>query len=972
MALEDVIQGVKVNVSTEGVDDATSKIGQLDKAVGGLAKTAETASGGGAAGGGIKGLSGAFDNLGRSGSAALAQILNDAVNGNLTGLATLMGGPVAGSVVTATKAFSEFIGSQDRAIVSNASLAKALGTTPDVVQGISESLNGAGVSTRGFERLVNMMSRRVTDDYSSMMKNIRTDSDTAASASLRLQEAQEKLQISMGVPKETFAAQDKLMEQQRAQIAVDQAQEAVHQQALKSIPHITQELRNSAAAQKESTDLTETDTRTMRMAIENMSRIGVGPANPLNVLKNLFDLIHTGALDANTGLEQLRQNMGTMNVSGLGGMDALAALQYAQRYGAAGITAAQAGKTEIQGSLGLGQTQQDTDNATKVISDWSKFTGLMSALMQKVGSRQSGTASTVIEGLTHLLEGFIKLGDHGPDVGGALAQPVPGLREAVEYVGKLGPLIKDIFSPVGGWLNNYANYINRGGAFGLTADSTKPGAPTPIQPQPPGAATTVIGPGGAHTRMPGSTMPMEGQDFTRDKYPGGGGEIIHMNRPGQEGPGYTRRDLSIGGGEIIHLQPPPGAPTPPPPLSSEKPSWLPYPLDEQPPPGQFPASSGGGNTAAQIDQASDTILGALNSVATKILGWVGITATPTPALSPITYVPGSAPAGQWQGGSISIPGFAIGGSVVGQDGTWQDPNQRVAAADDKPVQIPSGFPRSLLAPGNQPTGPQTIPAWMKKLFGSINDSSGVATMWRGGSVPGFASGGKSDPDFTHIFDFSSPASASHAKVRKEAAQALLSSISSAGNSHSLEVEFDTGDPRFTMQTPADRNKIIEAYNKKMTELAKKEGRSVPQSNLDGRAAFTGFMSGGSAPGFAAGAISGPGTGTSDSILARLSHGEFVMKAASVQAYGEGFMNAVNNMQIPPPKYAHGGMIPASSLPRFAEGGGIEKDGSILNLHIGNESFNGLKAPAAVADQLRKFSIGQQTSSTGKKPSWAGG
>jgi hypothetical protein len=125
------------------------------------------------------------------------------------------------------------------------------------------------------------------------------------------------------------------------------------------------------------------------------------------------------------------------------------------------------------------------------------------------------------------------------------------------------------------------------------------------------------------------------------------------------------------------------------------------------------------------------------------------------------------------------------------------------------------------------------------------------------------------------------------------------------------------------------------------------------------------------PGYAMGSIRGPGTGTSDSILARLSNGEFVMKDAAVRTYGEGFMHAINNMQIPPPKYAFGGMIPASSLPRFSEGGGMERPGSILNLHVGGEVFSGLKAPAAVADQLRKFAINQQTTQTGKKPSWAG-
>ena len=53
-----------------------------------------------------------------------------------------------------------------------------------------------------------------------------------------------------------------------------------------------------------------------------------------------------------------------------------------------------------------------------------------------------------------------------------------------------------------------------------------------------------------------------------------------------------------------------------------------------------------------------------------------------------------------------------------------------------------------------------------------------------------------------------------------------------------------------------------------------------------------------------GLISGPGTGTSDSIVAslgyagggaiRVSNGEFVVKASSVKEYGVGAMNAINN------------------------------------------------------------------------------
>lgn len=52
-----------------------------------------------------------------------------------------------------------------------------------------------------------------------------------------------------------------------------------------------------------------------------------------------------------------------------------------------------------------------------------------------------------------------------------------------------------------------------------------------------------------------------------------------------------------------------------------------------------------------------------------------------------------------------------------------------------------------------------------------------------------------------------------------------------------------------------------------------------------------------------GFVSGPGTATSDSIPARLSNGEFVVKASSVRKYGVGFLDAVNTQ-----RFADGGLV----------------------------------------------------------------
>jgi hypothetical protein len=92
-----------------------------------------------------------------------------------------------------------------------------------------------------------------------------------------------------------------------------------------------------------------------------------------------------------------------------------------------------------------------------------------------------------------------------------------------------------------------------------------------------------------------------------------------------------------------------------------------------------------------------------------------------------------------------------------------------------------------------------------------------------------------------------------------------------------------------------------------------------------------------APFAAGGYIRGPGSGTSDSILARLSNGEFVMRAAAVDRWGPQFMMALNNLRNPF-GYAGGGLV---RPPRFATGGMVTAttaDGVTVNLNFPGGSF----------------------------------
>jgi hypothetical protein len=93
-------------------------------------------------------------------------------------------------------------------------------------------------------------------------------------------------------------------------------------------------------------------------------------------------------------------------------------------------------------------------------------------------------------------------------------------------------------------------------------------------------------------------------------------------------------------------------------------------------------------------------------------------------------------------------------------------------------------------------------------------------------------------------------------------------------------------------------------------------------------AFAGASGGGGA-GFAAGGfVSGPGTSTSDSIPARLSAGEYVLRATAVRRVGVAFLDAINGLSTGPRfsggrlALADGGMVPASAAPPAPAGGSI--------------------------------------------------
>ena len=129
----------------------------------------------------------------------------------------------------------------------------------------------------------------------------------------------------------------------------------------------------------------------------------------------------------------------------------------------------------------------------------------------------------------------------------------------------------------------------------------------------------------------------------------------------------------------------------------------------------------------------------------------------------------------------------------------------------------------------------------------------------------------------------------------------------------------------------------------------------------GAAAITSGLEQSGAPFAEGGYVSGPGTGTSDSILARVSNGEFVVNAMATSR-NLALLRAINGGG-----YAEGGLIGFPSLPRFADGGMV--GGSTpVHVHIGGNEYQ-MRASENVASALVSAAHSQQMRSAGAKPTW---
>lgn len=148
------------------------------------------------------------------------------------------------------------------------------------------------------------------------------------------------------------------------------------------------------------------------------------------------------------------------------------------------------------------------------------------------------------------------------------------------------------------------------------------------------------------------------------------------------------------------------------------------------------------------------------------------------------------------------------------------------------------------------------------------------------------------------------------------------------------------------------------------------------SGQEGGAAPPGLARGGHV---GSGQVRGPGTGTSDSIFAMLSDGEFVVRAAAVRKYGSAFLKALNSGQLDLGRlagYALGGLVglPQARVPAFAGGGSVGASSGpmrSLTLALGDQMFEGLLVPETVAGSLERYAISKSSRAAGRSPSWRG-
>ena len=143
----------------------------------------------------------------------------------------------------------------------------------------------------------------------------------------------------------------------------------------------------------------------------------------------------------------------------------------------------------------------------------------------------------------------------------------------------------------------------------------------------------------------------------------------------------------------------------------------------------------------------------------------------------------------------------------------------------------------------------------------------------------------------------------------------------------------------------------------MAQIAAQQLALQASNAISGWLGLAGGAAGASVTAATGGYIRGPGTGTSDSIPARLSDGEYVVRAAMVSHYGVDFLHALNRGQLR--KFAQGGLVSTPRVPSYTEPGLSE------TLREGGQQTQVVASPVNIqqtlaVDSAELFSAGIKT------------
>lgn len=103
-----------------------------------------------------------------------------------------------------------------------------------------------------------------------------------------------------------------------------------------------------------------------------------------------------------------------------------------------------------------------------------------------------------------------------------------------------------------------------------------------------------------------------------------------------------------------------------------------------------------------------------------------------------------------------------------------------------------------------------------------------------------------------------------------------------------------------------------------------------------------------------GAVFGSGTSTSDDIDAKLSDGEYVIRAASVKKYGLNYLNSINSGSLPPLKFAEGGSVSGGSSGKTGDTVGSNSSSTAKMSQQVQVSFNPVFQSLDPAENMKQF------------------